>query len=185
MKITLESVALELWDDVHSRIHVTPYHHIVVKVVMWANFHIALQCPKVAVIEWKSSEQCHCRDISVGRNPPLHNLVAVEFHRLALPADILDLCHTDYLKTPAGGYHAEIACFLVCALAGVIHFEFRTAVRALATCKCITQTAVPAFPLVSADTAGHCSALGSVGDMLNAVVVCPLDLRIGYGSQGG
>ena len=91
---------------------------------MRSYLHIAVQSPHIAIAEKKSTEQRHIRNLAFGRNPTLHNLVAVEFHLFAFLALASDLCNTDYLIAFAGGYHTEILRFLVGALSGILHFEF-------------------------------------------------------------
>ena len=102
---------------------------------MRSYLHIAAQCPHIAIAEKEASEQRHIRNLAVGCNPTLHNLVAIEVHRFAFPAFASDLRHTDNLIAFAGGYHAEILRFLVGALSGVLHFEFGMASWAGATYK--------------------------------------------------
>lgn len=64
--------------------------------------------------------------------------MAVEFHRLAFLAYETHLRHTDYLKTFAGCGDAEILRALEYPFAGVLHFEFCTAMGAGATCEGVT-----------------------------------------------
>ena len=102
---------------------------------MRSYLHIAVQSPHIAITESEATEQSHIHNLAIGRNPTLHNLVAVELHRLAFLALASDLRHTDYLIALADGYHAEILRFLVGALACVLHFKFSMAFGAGATFK--------------------------------------------------
>ena len=142
---------------------------------MRSYLHRAAQCPYIAVIECEATEQRHVRNLTVGWNPTLHNLVAIEVHRLAFPALASDLRHTDYLIAFAGGYHAEILRFLVDTFACVLHFEFGIAFGAGTAFKGVAQYAV-AVPLVTAVGAGNVPFLGAVADMFNTVAVCPIYL---------
>lgn len=136
-------------------------------------------------MESKSTEQSHIGYFAVGRNPTLHDLLAVEFPCLTLTAFTPYLRHSDNLKTLAGGYYAEISGFILDSSAGVLHLEFRSAILATATCDSVAKIAFSTLPNVSAVGAGHCSAICAIGEMLKAVVVSPLFLCGGYGAQCG
>lgn len=100
-------------------------------------------------------------------------------------ADSLYLRHSDYLKTFVGCYDTEILRLFIFAFEGVPYFQFSTAVGAFATCDSVAKYAVGAFPNVSAVGAGKRPAFGSVGEMLNAVAVCPFLLFRSYWAQCG
>lgn len=136
-------------------------------------------------MEGKSTEQSHIGNFSFRRNPPLHDLLTIELSDLSLTAFARYLRHTDYLKTLVCCYDAEICGFLMGAFAGVLHFQFSAAVRAFATCESIAKVAFLTLPNVSAVGAGHCSAIGTIGEMLKAVAICPFLLCRGYGAQCG
>jgi hypothetical protein len=136
-------------------------------------------------MEGKPTEQSHIGYFAVRRNPTLHDLLAVEFPCLTLTALTPYLRHSDNLKTLAGGYYAEISGFILGSSAGVLHLEFRSAIRATATCECVAKIAFQTLPNVSAVGAGHYSAICAIGEMLKAVVVSPLFLCGGYGAQCG
>ena len=136
-------------------------------------------------MEGKPTEQSHIGNFAVGRNPPLHDLLTIELPDLSLTAFARYLRHTDYLKTLVCRYDAEICGSLMGAFAGVLHFQFSSAVGAFATCDSVAKIAFLTLPNVSAVGAGHCSAICAIGEMLKAVAVCPTLLCLGYGSQCG
>jgi len=84
-------------------------------------------------MESKSSEQSHVGNLAIGRNPPLHDLLTTELSDLSLTAFARYLRHSDYLKALVCRYDAEICGFLIDAFAGVLNFQFSSAVRAFAT----------------------------------------------------
>ena len=102
-------------------------------------------------------------------------LGAVEPHRLSFATFIAHLCHSYNLKSLASGYHAEIVCLVLGALACFLHFEFSTAVGATATAKCVNKCAF-GMPDVTAVGASSRTIFGAVGYMLNAMLVCPFSL---------